>query len=266
VTDRRDRDGSTAGRAAESGSENDVGSVSVGPPLLTPPQAQIKQRIVDYLLAQPEERRPAPGTLRDLRASCDVVLARGTFGSTIGARLSDLVPPDHPLLNPELPLLDLAVALLDPVRDPERYGGAAEHVEARWQQLGAWLVEIGMPLDACHHVVRAIARTARDVSGEEWDSAASSGWAALQLWMQAALEVGVEELLGTAAEPAGAPVAVADPGRDGFVAARSGAEAVAERLAGSVAGLAVGWDGGAVTGYGAADTPSGAALAARPSG
>ena len=151
---------------------------------------------MEHLLPQPAERRPAAETVNELRASCDAVLARESFAATFGVRIAELVPVGHPLRAPEIPLADLAVAVLDPVRDPDRYGGAVDHVEARWQQLGAWLCELGMPDDAGHHLVRAVARAARDVSGEEWDSGASSAWAALQMWMQQQLDAGVERARG----------------------------------------------------------------------
>jgi len=164
---------------------------------------------VEYLLPQPTDRRPAAETVDALRMSCDAVLARGAFASTFEARMADLVPPDDPLRSPEIPLAELAVAVLDPVRDPDRYGGALDHVEARWQQLGAWLADLGMPDESCHHLVRAVARAARDVSGEEWDSTASSAWAALQLWMQDHLGAGVEQVRGPA--PASAPAPPGGP-------------------------------------------------------
>jgi hypothetical protein len=159
---------------------------------------------VEFLLPQLAERRPAAETLRDLRLSCDFVLASDGFADTFGDRVAELVPPDHLLRSAEIPVEELAVAVLDPVRDPERYGGSLDHVEARWQQLGAWVAALGMPDDTCHHLVRAVARAARDVSGEDWDSAASSGWAALQMWMQASLDAGVEQ---SHADAAAAPEA-----------------------------------------------------------
>ena len=175
--------------------------------LLTLPQDRIKQTRMENLLAWSTERRPTADTLRDLRLACDTVLSVPTFGRTFLDRVADLVPPDHPLRAPEVPTEDLAVAVLDPVRDPDRYGGALDHVEARWQQLGAWIADLGMPNDACHHLVRAVARTARDVSGEDWDSAASSGWAALQLWMEANLETGAARRRSApVAAPGEAPV------------------------------------------------------------
>ena len=143
------------------------------------------------------------------------MLASAGFGTTFGARIAELVPPGHLLRSEEVPVEDLAVAVLDPVRDPERYGGALEHVEARWHQLGAWVADLGMPPDACHHLVRALARTARDVSGEEWDSAASSGWAALQMWMQAHLDAGAAEVHGPAPAVT-APAAPADSYPQGY--------------------------------------------------
>jgi hypothetical protein len=196
------------------------------------------------MLPQPAERRPTAETLRELRFSCQSVLSSTGFGPTLGARIADLVPSGHPLRSDGVPVEDLAVAVLDPIRDPERYGGALENVEARWHQLGAWVAELGMPGDSCHHLVRAVARTARDVSGDDWDSAASSGWAALQLWMQVHLDAGAaqgragapqspaeasqpdgwpvdEAPAGAAPEPAlavaeaPAPAAAARPGRSG---------------------------------------------------
>ena len=157
---------------------------------------------MEFLLPQPAERRPNPETLRELRQSCETVLASDAFGVTFDERLAELVTPGHRLRSPDVPARELAVALLDPVRDPDRYGGGLEHVEARWQQLGAWVADLGMPEDACHQLVRAVARAARDVSGEDWDSASSSGWAALQLWMQAHLDAGAEHRR-MAAVPAG---------------------------------------------------------------
>jgi hypothetical protein len=157
---------------------------------------------VEFSLPQPAERRPAAGTLHELRLSVASVLASADFASMVGARMAELVPPGHPLRSAAVPVPDLAVAVLDPVRDPERYGGALDHLESRWQQLGAWAAEVGLPDDACHHLVRAVARAARDVSGEDWDSASSSGWAALQLWIQAHLDAGVQQVRGAIA-PAG---------------------------------------------------------------
>jgi hypothetical protein len=151
---------------------------------------------VEYLLPQLAERRPAADTLRELRLSCESVLANAEFGNTFGDRMAELVPSGHPLRSNVVPVRDLAVAVLDPVRDPGRYGGGLDHVESRWRQLGAWVAEVGLPDDACHHLVRAVARAARDVSGEDWDSASSSGWAALQMWMRAHLDAGVQQVRG----------------------------------------------------------------------
>jgi hypothetical protein len=165
----------------------DVGGT--GPAVDTPSRPHYADG-VEYPLTRPAERRPSAETLYDLRLACDAVVSHSAFGVTFLRRLAGLVPPTHPLLAEEMPATDLAVAVLDPVRAPERYGGSLEYVEARWQQLGAWLAELGMPDDACAALVRAVARAARDVSGDDWSSATSSGWSALQLWMLAHLTAG----------------------------------------------------------------------------
>ncbi|HEY6793646.1 MAG TPA: hypothetical protein VI248_03070 [Kineosporiaceae bacterium] len=170
---------------------------------------------MEYLLPQPADRRPAAETLHELRLSCAWVLASADFGSTLGDRMAELVPSGHPLRSEAVPVQELAVAVLDPVRDPERYGGALDFVESRWQQLGAWAAEVGLPDDACHHLVRAVARAARDVSGEDWDSAASSGWAALQLWMQAHLVAGVQQVRRVGAPAVPGPAQPVDPADQG---------------------------------------------------
>jgi hypothetical protein len=148
---------------------------------------------MEFIPSWPAERRPNADTVRELRQACGSVLANVDFAGSFAVRVAEQVRSDHPLRSNRIPTEDLAVAILDPMRDPDRYGGAPEHVEARWQQLGAWVAELGMPSDSCHHLVRAVARTARDVSGDDWDCAASSGWAALQLWMEASLLVGVAQ-------------------------------------------------------------------------
>jgi hypothetical protein len=63
-------------------------------------------------------------------------------------------------------------------------------IEGRWQDLGARPELAAYAADGFAQVGHALVRAVRDLSGDEWSSALSSGWMAFHVWMAQHLAAG----------------------------------------------------------------------------
>lgn len=136
---------------------------------------------------QAAEHRPTPAVLKELEPSCRALLVdRATFDDRYLIALGSLLPDGHPLRQVPGAALDL----LDVLMRAAVSGDSPERVEAECQECGARCATVGLPDDTFPAIGRAASRAAREVVGESWSSALSSGWAALHVWVVEHLTAG----------------------------------------------------------------------------
>lgn len=131
-------------------------------------------------LAPAQYPRPGSDVLTSLCALCRLLLHdRAAFDDRYLGALGELLPAGHPLHQAP----GIALDLLDVVLGAVLAGEGPERTEAACQECGERCAGAGLPDDVYPVVGRAVARAARDLAGESWSAATSSGWAAVHLWV-----------------------------------------------------------------------------------
>jgi hypothetical protein len=134
-----------------------------------------------------ELHRPDPAVLRSLDGPCRLLLHdRAAFDDHYLSVLDSVLPGWH--LLREAP--GLALEVMDVVLRAVLSGQSPDSTEAECSACGERCADAGLPDDVFVAVGRALVWTAREAAGEAWTAAMSSGWVAVQLWVQPHLMAG----------------------------------------------------------------------------